>query len=200
MPRGRLGPRFSLALAVLLSTGGCDGEGDGEGPCEGLTDRCERAGATRCATVSAVQTCQPNEEGCLIWTHSAACGGRQSCEPGADGAACQCAHLCTEEGPRACDGDAILGCVPDDDGCLYYSLTEDCSDSGLVCDDSSGAPVCVEFCVDRCEALGPIECAGDYLMTCIVGSMGCRVIQVIDCAEDGEVCDDTSGTPRCVAP
>jgi len=193
----------SFALCAVVCMGCSDEPQDTpEDPCESSSDLCDRQGETRCVTTTAVQRCElAPEGGCLLWVAADSCDGRTDCQVLSVGeSACVCDDECADEGPRACDGDAILSCMPDEDGCLFYATSRDCGDEDLICDDSSGTPQCVEFCQDRCSVEGSAECAGDYLMTCIMGPIGCLAVRAENCTEDDRVCDDSTGTARCAAP
>ena len=191
---------LAALVAASAAIASCADEDETSDPCADLSDACGRQGEMRCATTSAVQTCEVNEDGCLAWALTDSCDGLQSCEPTAGGYECVCDDSCLSEGPLTCDGDVIIGCVPDENGCLVYRETRDCEAEDLVCDDTTGAPDCVRFCADRCETEGATECAAALILTCYVGPLGClsqRVSQ--DCSADSRTCDDSSGRAVCVA-
>lgn len=191
---------LGACLLAACDDGGGGGGGE-EDPCDHPEEVCPREGTTRCATATAVQVCAPTEGGdCLLWTFAETCGARQLCEDVGGGGSCVCIDACPVEGPTACDGDVVLGCGPDEDGCLVYSELRDCAAEDLVCDDSSGVPECEVFCEDRCAAVGDTECLGDSLLTCFMGPHGCLAERLTDCTEDAQVCDDSSGAARCATP
>lgn len=54
-------------------------------------------------------------------------------------------------------------------------------------------------CENECDSLGAQKCAANVLQKCQVGSDGCNdFVDIEDCAENGQICNDSKGTPACV--
>ncbi|MEM7606978.1 MAG: DUF4215 domain-containing protein, partial [Myxococcota bacterium] len=115
---------------------------------------------------------------------------------GVDGAAA-CATLpngCAAAG-AGCDGDTVVTCAPNADGCLVETRTE-CAD-GAPCDDTA-TPTCPGdpcFGVSTCAVEG-VGCDGDTLQTCTPNAQGCLIASETDCGAVGNRCD--AGTAACV--
>ncbi|HJL15422.1 MAG TPA: DUF4215 domain-containing protein [Sandaracinaceae bacterium LLY-WYZ-13_1] len=118
---------------------------------------------------------------------------------------CEGLALCETEG-ASCDGDTLVTCAENADGCLV-EMEVDCALGGQVCDDSGDEPMCVEDdpCAsipadERCDTEGR-TCDGDTLEVCAANADGCLVLETTDCAEaDGGACDDSGAMPMCVVP
>ncbi len=101
-----------------------------------------------------------------------------------------CTATCTAQG-AACNGDSLVICAYDMDGCLQESMV-DCTADGNTCDGSLTVPACVPAAPDPCE--GAPECTvgrtcdGDTVVDCsMVGA--CLAETSTDCAAMGGTCD-----------
>ncbi|WP_236517267.1 DUF4215 domain-containing protein [Sandaracinus amylolyticus] len=116
--------------------------------------------------------------------------------------------LCDEAG-TSCDGDTLVTCAEDADGCLV-ATRNGCGAEGDVCDDTSGTAACVDPCSlipaeQRCETDGARSCDGDSLEICGANADGCFVLTATDCSEaPGGTCNPNGGTagdmPVCAMP
>ncbi len=112
--------------------------------------------------------------------------------------------LCDAAG-ATCVGDEVVTCAEDADGCLVETRT-DCGAAGNVCDDSGGAPACVDPCTmipeaDRCDTDGARACAGETLEACTMDADGCLVLARTQCDDSpGGVCDASGDMPVCALP
>jgi PKD repeat protein len=81
-----------------------------------------------------------------------------------------CADECTAVGARKCDGNAVVSCGLDGNGCLAWGSPVPCAE-GLVC--SSGA--CATQCTSECTVLGAAKCdeAGNVVECVDAGGDGC---------------------------
>lgn len=104
-----------------------------------------------------------------------------------------------------CEGDHVVVCAADAEGCLAETST-DCGDTDQVCDDSGATPVCVDVCslipeADRCDTVDVRACNGEVLEMCTEDADGCLVLERMDCAAvAGGTCDETLATPACIMP
>ncbi|MBX3252217.1 MAG: hypothetical protein KF901_33895, partial [Myxococcales bacterium] len=112
--------------------------------------------------------------------------------------------LCSTAG-TSCDGDRLVTCALDMDGCLVETRT-DCGASGDICDASAGGAACVDRCsvipeADRCETEGARACDGTTLEVCAMDAAGCLALERTECAEAaGGACDPDGAMPMCVLP
>ncbi|MBO6935652.1 MAG: DUF4215 domain-containing protein [Deltaproteobacteria bacterium] len=217
-----LRPAWALAIACALSLAACGDDGgdtstddmgvtmDGEmpDPCEGLT-LCTAAG-TSCSGDSLV-TCAANADGCLVEStmNCASVGG--TCDDSGAAAMCQtdpCADIeqCDAEG-ITCDGETLVDCAMNADGCLVATETDCAAMDGGECDDSGATVMCVlpaDPCEDipaaeRCDTEGT-SCDGDSLTTCAPNAFGCLVETTEDCTgRTGGACDDSGAAAICTA-
>lgn len=176
-----------------------DGGGDGGDRCTGIV-QCAAVGTT-CAGDELV-TCALDANGCRVETRSDCAASDQICDASGSAAACvtpdPCADVvdaCETEG-RACDGDALVICAPNEDGCLVATTTDCAAMPGGACDDGE-TPMCVlpadpcEGVADACETAGT-SCDGTSLVTCAPNAFGCLVETTTDCASRaGGACDAT---------
>lgn len=133
-------------------------------------------------------------------------GGRDAgmMEVDSGGDVCAGRDLCTAAG-TTCEGDALVECAEDADGCLVETRT-DCGASGDICDDGSGTPACVDPCTlipeaDRCSTDGDRACDGETLEVCAMNADGCLVLERTQCdASAGGLCDDSGTMPVCALP
>ncbi len=129
----------------------------------------------------------------------ALCLSLVGCGDDGGGDACEGLTTCTVVG-TTCDGDTIVTCAENADGCLVETVDTDCSATSQTCDDSGAAPMCAG-CTDDTECVGASDgdsmCSGDSAVTCTANADGCLEATVADCTAQGRICDDTSGTAAC---
>jgi cysteine-rich repeat protein len=134
-------------------------------------------------------------------------GGRDAGrDAGRDGGGDPCVgrDLCDAAG-TTCDGDNLVTCAEDADGCLVETRT-DCGTSGDVCDASGATAACVDPCTlipeaDRCATDGERACNGETLEVCTMNANGCLVLDRTECdAAPGGVCDTSGAMPVCEIP
>lgn len=123
---------------------------------------------------------------------------------GADAGVCGDGRmLCTTAG-TSCDGDTVVTCALDADGCLVPTRT-DCTATSEVCQVMGGVAACADRCAyvppaERCTTEGR-DCSSDTLVVCAMDAMGCLVQTSTDCtATPGGVCDTTGTMPVCRSP
>lgn len=164
-------------------------------PCVDLANLC--AGERRACDGNTLVVCTSDELGCLVETQvNCADVEGQVCNDEVDLARCEvdiCGFVsnpCDTLG-RSCDGDTLVVCDFDENGCL--SQTEfDCTEDNLVCSDVDLAS-CVNPCasVEVCEE--PAHCEGEALVLCEEDEHGCMVaVETIDCAAQDMQCDEAS--------
>lgn len=100
---------------------------------------------------------------------------------------------CTTVG-KSCDGNNLITCEADADGCLVQTTTE-CDD---YCDAAAKACASCDDLEDACDE-GGASCDGDTLTVCATNADGCLVATSFDCtAGDLDYCDADAATPVCV--
>lgn len=184
----------SLCLGLLF---GCDD--DDEDFCEGLA-LCDELDAFRCAAGGVeVEICLENRDGCPIWMLLDECGERQHCDD--DEGQCLCDDECDGGGGAFCEGDTLVECVEDEDGC-YFEREEDCASDDERCVEEGESAACLGLCQNECDAVGLSRCAtgSELIETCEEAVDGCLVwVAGEDCAERSLFCDDSSGSAECAA-
>ena len=121
-----------------------------------------------------------------------------------------CTHTCSQVGATRCDGSVVEGCAIDADGCLKWMAGVDCSDSQTICDDASGAAMCVApegSCSDgtknQDETDGACERDADCQSgTCDVGRTNTCIDAPAACTDgqkNGAETDVDCGGPDCPA-
>ncbi len=101
-------------------------------------------------------------------------------------------------GQSYCDGNALVQCVMDENGCLVDESTE-CADTCV--EPGPGEARCT--CGDpECATAGDgdARCDGDTLITCADDGTGCLRATSDDCTASSEVCDDSTTPAMCVPP
>lgn len=184
-----------LALALVV---GC---GDGD-RCAITGRSCLSEGQSRCQ-VNLLQSCSPDEQGCLVWTDTADCAASGGiCEQNGPAAEClpECPNPCGPAGESRCDGDVVQNCVQDARGCLDWQSTEDCAAANRTCDDSAGPAQCVRNCTDDCPVAGATQCRGAVIQTCAPGADDCLDwVNGTDCAATARpVCIDVNQPAACI--
>ncbi|PKN19204.1 MAG: hypothetical protein CVU65_18025, partial [Deltaproteobacteria bacterium HGW-Deltaproteobacteria-22] len=191
---------------MAVSAVGCSDSGGnktGEDPCEALSTavRCDAEGDLQCGLAgTAIQACTADADGCLVWSTTATCGNNQDCVTTDNTPSCDCLDACAE-GVSVCSGTAIMTCEADADGCLAWSLQNDCDDTAQLCDDSTDPPECVSECISNCVTESATACAGTLIQTCTDVGDGClQWRDGTDCDDTTQLCDDEGGTAECYTP
>lgn len=109
---------------------------------------------------------------------------------------CDGLDLCAEEG-SSCDGDSVVVCEENSDGCLVETVTE-CGDD-QICDDSGEEAICAD---DICAGLELCDEAGSFCdegsaVDCTANEDGCIVRTETACA-DGTECNDEGEVAECL--
>lgn len=187
-----------LAIGLCLGMlAGCDDDPP-EPTCE-VDNPCDEEGATRCnADEDGLETCTADDEGCLEWVAGDSCGEHQECDTDSNECVCVAEDDC-DPGTSWCDGDTVVECLEDEDGCVYEDEDEDCATAGGECVEDGDEASCDGGCEDECTA-GEEQCVTDTeeIEVCEVGDDGCTDWVITDdCADDGQFCDDTGGVVTC---
>jgi|GEM_PF-6309503 len=194
------------ALALGLSLTACGSDSNNNDVCSDLL-LCTVEGTT-CVGPQIV-TCAANADGCLVQTLDQNCAAtNQVCDDSGAAPICvdascdDAACVGASDGDRFCDGDGLVTCNADTDGCLI-ATTADCTATGQICDDTVGAAGCYDNCSDdtRCTGAseGDTSCDSDTLLTCVTVPGGCLVAEAANCALFGDVCDDSGSPAVCAA-
>lgn len=138
----------------------------------------------------------------LVWALSAmsvGCdGGPIAPDGGTDAGACEGRALCAAEGTR-CDGDSLVSCEVDADGCIVETMRTTC-ESG--CLTMGGVARCIdESCAgvspaDRCDTAGR-SCNGTSLEVCAPNANGCLVRSTTPC-DAVRGCGEVDGVAACL--
>lgn len=168
-----------------------DSSGSAECVEETCDDECDVLDETQCnATV--IEVCQLDDEGCMVWGELVDCADTDEfCSEASGDAECtdSCEDSCDEEGDSRCEGNVIESCEVGAGGCLEWISGEDCEDSGLFCDASSGDALCTDSCEDSCPSNGMSRCLGNVVQLCEMGGGGCLAwTEQVDCADRGLTC------------
>lgn len=159
---------------------------------------CDVEGVVSCIGDTIV-TCTADSAGCLAPVDTRDCSAEGLvCDDSAETPDCvfDCDNECPNVGDTSCDGNVIVTCATDANGCHVLEDTRDCQAEGLLCDVTFEAE-CVE-CDNECDAAGETMCEGDSIMTCTADADGCLFYEeTTDCGDDGNVCVESSGTPEC---
>jgi cysteine-rich repeat protein len=119
-------------------------------------------------------------------------------DAGADAApSCQGLQLCTVDG-QSCDGDTLVVCATNPQGCIVEANRVDCTATGRTCVGSPGVAFCDYACEDECEEEAA-TCNGNVLEAC-AHTGGCLQYIVTDCTETDQVCDPSEDPPVCADP
>lgn len=108
-----------------------------------------------------------------------------------------CASVPNACAPAAtrCDGDDLVTCAANNDGCLVETTT-DCTAGGAdYCDSSASPRVCATCPANDCTDVGS-SCDGNALTTCTLERSGCLVQTTTDCAADSPGYCDDAVTPK----
>ena len=134
----RLSTWTMIALFPLAAFATGCGDDDSGCPTE-----CAPLGDIRCFGTQ-IQSCSARGE-CDVWTLVEDCAATNHiCMNQGDGPFC--GTLCTNPcqlGQERCLLDVAQACTENLDGCLFWDDLADCTDTGLICDDSTGDASCV---------------------------------------------------------
>ncbi|MFW5740664.1 MAG: PPC domain-containing protein, partial [Myxococcota bacterium] len=165
-------------------------------------NECDTAGLDRCSG-DVVETCAMDAVGCLGWQTVTNCAdSSQQCVLTGNDATCEggCTDGCPAENDLRCQGDLLQSCDMGTDGCLHWITSQDCGADSLVCDDTGATPACVESCQDTCPSEGDMQCEGDAIETCSMGTDGCLAWETTtNCADNDppQTCDASGTVPVC---
>ena len=170
---------------------------DGGDACEGVSN-CEVPGIS-CDGTDLV-TCAPDADGCLVaFRTDCAEEAFGFCDESGVVAACAIGDACTSlpdacsVAGRACEGNALVVCAENPEGCLTERRT-DCSASENGFCDASADPVACGILGDACLDLPDAcsvpgtSCDGDTLVTCAGDAFDCLVESRTDCTTRGGTC------------
>ncbi len=160
-------------------------------------------------------SCDADSDGCLVETHTDCTTdeGNNFCEASSDGAACafdpclEVSDPCDAAG-LSCDGNTLVSCDADSDGCLVETHTDCTTDeANNTCEASTDGTACVyDMCKDENGVdkenvcvVDETTCADDILVTCVPDADGCPIAEFLDCTTDegNNFCNDALGTPAC---
>ncbi len=138
--------------------------------------------------------CRQNNYTCWKWTHTDCADDGQLCDEGTGVALCSdtCTDACLVDATR-CSDSVLQTCGTGANGCLVFATTEDCANTGRLCE--AGGCVCPpETCT-----LGGTRCEGTMVQTCADTGAGCGAwTDGEDCAASSRLCDEGTGTAQCV--
>lgn len=188
---------LALTLCVVVFCA-CDDDPPDEDVCVDVENVCSSEGARRCSGTNDVEVCGANADGCLRWQADEVCGERQQCEGEGE---CVCQDTCEEADASHCDGNVVVECTLDADGCLIEQDERDCDDSDQSCEVVDGEAMCVGCAENVCDESGAVRCLQDALQTCSLREDGCLDWETTtDCAtlDPPQLCSDESGAAACV--
>ena len=168
--------------------------------CDRAMNPCDDAGALQCSpTLEAIEVCETNEDGCLVWMEQEACESGDECDLSAATPRCACVPGCDTPSASRCRGAIVELCIQTSPtACRDWVPEVDCDEVGMECDDSSGDALCIGECANECEAAGSSWCSGSEIVECVVGDEGCLQLEFgADCAEMGEFCVSYGDTAVC---
>lgn len=178
---------FVVWLSYLLAA--CGDGSAGPADDDAVSPKCASA-ETRCSG-SILQTCDGT-----AWRDTQDCASAGGgCTTDAAGASCTIddSNDCTE-GTTRCVSDVVETCSQGG-----WELTQNCASTGRVCTMTASSASCTEESEPpECTSEGALRCNGDLVQGCESGSW----IDVEDCTESGESCDENTltETASCVAP
>jgi hypothetical protein len=139
-------------------------------------------------------TCVTAANGCLEYSQTTDCANSSMiCQLVDEVASCvvSCNNQCTAEDVR-CDGTQFERCTADGNGCLAFSLVEDCAVTARTC-TTAPTPGCA--CAGECAA---DECAGYVISDCAADAQGCmHLVAGTDCAAASQQCRLNGATAEC---
>jgi hypothetical protein len=143
-----------------------------------------------------VMNCVTQPDGCLGFSVVTDCAtSGMICQMVQEVASCvvSCNDTCPAAGEHRCDGNELEQCTADGNGCLSFTLVEDCAASARAC-TLTPTPGCA--CVDTCSE---DSCAGTVISDCAADAHGClHPVTGEDCATQGKVCQLAGGVASCV--
>lgn len=154
-------------------------------------DTCEE-GAARCdGEKQAVEVCQKNADGCLVYQRHQACGVKQQCDAGKCVTVSSC-DKCQAGISRCVDGTSFQRCLKNQSGCLVYASIDSCQ-AGEICRQGQCVhdPAC-----DTCKE-GAAQCDGNAIRTCQKDPSGCLVWQTSRTCAAGERCESGACVQGC---
>jgi cysteine-rich repeat protein len=196
-----------------LPDGGDGTDGATDDPCSNVSNPCDTAGST--CDGNTLVVCDADTDGCLVETHTDCTtdGGNNYCDASTDPATCafdpclEVANPCDTAG-STCDGNTLVVCDADTDGCLVETHTDCTTDGGNnYCDASTDPATCA---YDMCKNENGVDkenvcvvdettCADNILVTCVPDGDGCPIANFLDCTTDegNNYCDASTDPPRC---
>lgn len=150
---------------------------------------------TQCAS-GAVQTCQPQANGCTRRVTTTTCSAHQTCVTSSGGsAACQCnASVCTQVG-KQCDGQNTLVTCATDGQCFYASSSMACA-APTICSGQAPNAACSLTCTDSCTK-DQTACGSSGVQTCTLGSNGCYSYTLTTTCVGAQTCSVSNGKASC---
>jgi hypothetical protein len=145
---------------------------------------CDAASSAACAG-DTIQTCTQQANGCLALDVTDCAAQGLSCDDSSDTPACACVNRCNTEGQGRCFAAVAQTCTEQANGCLDWTTTVDCADTGRTCAIGPNGATCAaaasgEDCFDV-YSLAPGEnlvawtaSTADYLLeqpSCGVGTL-----------------------------
>jgi cysteine-rich repeat protein len=125
----------------------------------------------------------------------AGAGGAGAGGEGGSGVDCSAVDNACDEASAACDGDMLVTCAENDDGCLVETETNCVAGANTHCNADADPPHCAgDPCLDSAGALKPgacvdvgSRCAGDVLIDCVADAAGCPIAERTDCTIENNV-------------
>ncbi|HUU00581.1 MAG TPA: Kazal-type serine protease inhibitor domain-containing protein [Myxococcota bacterium] len=124
------------------------------------------------------------------------CAGSANPVDKCDGIAGKCQTK--DEVRCASEGTAVESCRANQDGCLVWTQTIDCSAGSQICQDPGSGAACVDPCQDQCPAIDTSRCNGRMIQRCQQVVAGCLDwVDSVDCATEDKYCDDSTQPAVC---
>ncbi len=160
------------------------------------TDQCAVQQSYCDSTV--VMTCVTQPNGCLDFSAGTDCAASgMICQVNDEVASCviSCNDTCAAVGDHRCDGSELEQCTADGNGCLSFTLVEDCAASARTC-TLTPAPGCA--CVNTCSE---DACVGNVISDCATDAHGClHPVTGADCAASSQQCRMNGTDAECYTP
>ncbi|MDA3864753.1 MAG: hypothetical protein PF689_12900 [Deltaproteobacteria bacterium] len=166
---------------------------------------CSTSGNARCSEDNIIQVCGL-KDGCLQWVDNTDCTlsedlCRYNSETGDPECASTCSNNCETNGEARCSENKLEICEPDQNQCLNWSVSENCSDANQICDDSGTEPQCLAECNHGCNTSGETRCNNDAIEICQEDQQGCFDWEIQqDCTTNEQICliNQETSDPECV--
>ncbi len=111
-----------------------------------------------------------------------------------------CNNNCPAAGSTRCVGNYLETCTENNQTCLEWVQTVECTTLGQICDDSSGSGQCMDTCSDACT-LSDRRCIENMLQSCENGENGCTQWKNLqDCAATNWICSGSGAGTACTDP